>query len=231
MRKATIVKISVASVSLALVAACSKEEAKVVVSKPITPPAAATPAPPAAAAPAPPAPAAATTAAPAPATAAPAPAPVAAAPAPAAPAPAASPPAAAAPAPAAVLASAEFNGDPVLRADLIEVKRASGGSLTVRWRLVHTAGPAQGMVATQAKGIYYTYEWPQLYYTDPAENKKYGFLQDTQQNRLVQVFHGTLEPGQQKGNWAKFPAPPATSKKITVHIPNFPPFEDVPVAD
>src|SRR5688572_21694193 len=144
MGKATILKISAASVSLALLTACGKDEAKVVVSKPITPPPAATPAAQVAAAPAPAAPAAQTTAAPAPA-----------APTPAAPAPAATP----------VLASAEFNGDPLLRADLVEVKRASGGSLTVRWRLVHTAGQAQGMVATPAKGIYYTYEWAQLYYT------------------------------------------------------------------
>ena len=223
MRKATIVKISVASVSLALVAACSKEEAKVVVSKPITPPVAGTPAPAVAAAPAP-APAAATTAAPAPAAVAPAPAPAAAAPAPAAPPPAA-------PAPAAVLASAEYNNDSQLRADLLEVKRASGGSLTVRWRLVNTAGQSTGMVAAEPKSITYDYQYPQLYYTDPAENKKYGFLTDSQQNRLMQVYYGRIEPGQQKGNWAKFPAPPATSKKITIHIPNFPPFEDIPVAD
>nr|MDQ3028145.1 hypothetical protein [Pseudomonadota bacterium] len=81
------------------------------------------------------------------------------------------------------------------------------------------------------KGIAYTYSYPELYYTDPAENKKYGFLQDSQQNRLMQVWHGTLEAGQQRGNWAKFPAPPASSKKITVHIPHFPPFEDIPVAE
>jgi hypothetical protein len=210
MHKTTILKIAVASVSVVLLAACNKED-KVVVSKPAAPPAAPV------AAPAAPPPAA------APVAAAPAPAPAA----PAAPAPAA--PAAAAPAP--VLASAEFNNDPQLRADLLEVKRASGGSLTVRWRMVNTAGQAQGMVAAQPKGIYYTYEWSQLYYTDPAENKKYGFLQDSQQNRLVQIFHGTLEAGQQKGNWAKFPAPPATSKKVTVHIPNFPPFEDIPVTE
>jgi len=214
MHKATMLKMAAATVSLALLAACgNKEEVKTAAAKPAPAPA------PVQAAPAP-----APAAQPVAAVTAPAPA----APAPAAPAPAAPAPAAA---PAPVLASAEFNGDPQIRADLLEVKRASGGSLTVRWRLVNTAGQAQGMVATQAKGVYYTYEWNQLYYTDPAENKKYSFLQDTQQNRLVQVFHGTLEPGQQKGNWAKFPAPPATSKKITVHIPNFPPFEDVPVAD
>lgn len=226
MGKATILGISVASLSLALLAACGKDEAKVVVTKPITPPAAATPAPQGAAAPAP---AAAAPAAQTPVAAAPA----SAAPAPAAPtsAPATPPPAAPVPAPAPVLASAEYNNDSQLRADLLEVKRASGGSLTVRWRLVYTAGQSTGMVAAEPKSITYDYSYPQLYYTDPAENKKYGFLTDSQQNRLMQVYYGRIEPGQQKGNWAKFPAPPATSKKITIHIPHFPPFEDVPVAD
>ena len=216
MDRATILKIAVASVSLTLLAACGKDEAKSVALKPVTPPAAPTPAPQVAATPAP-------------AAAAPA----ALAPAAQAPAAAAAPPAPAAPAPAPtpVLASAEFNSDPLLRADLIEVKRASGGSLTVRWRLVNTAGKSQGMAAAEPKSIGYDYHYPDLYYTDPAENKKYGFLTDTQQNRLMQVFHGRIEAGQQKGNWAKFPAPPATSKKITIHIPNFPPFEDIPVAD
>ena len=203
MRRATTLTISVACVSLALMAACTKEEAK-----PVSKPAAQAPAP------------------------TPAPPPVAAAPAPAAqPAPASATAAAPAAAPTPVLASAEYTNDPQLRCDLLEVKRASGGSLTVRWRLVNTAGQPQGMVASSPKAIDYTYQYHELYYTDPAENKKYGFLSDSQQNRLMQVWHGHLEAGQQRGNWAKFPAPPATSKKITIHIPNFPPFEDIPVAE
>src|SRR5258706_8408777 len=206
----TILKIAAASVSLALLASCSKGEDKTVVSKPAPPPVA--PAPAAAAHPA-------------------APAPVAAAPAPAATAPAAAAPAAPAPAPTPVLASGEFTNDSQLRADLLEVKRVSGGSLTVRWRVTNTAPQSQGMVATEPKKISYRYHYNQLYYTDPAENKKYQYLTDSQGSQLLQIYEGDYAPGQQRGNWAKFPAPPATSKKITIHIPNFPPFEDMPVAD
>jgi hypothetical protein len=203
----TILKIAVASVSLALIAGCSKDEGKTVVSKAAPPPAA--PAQPSAPAPAP--------------------QPAAAAPAPAAPAPAA--PAAPAPAPTPVLASGEYTNDSQLRADLLEVKRVSGGSLTVRWRVTNTAPQSQGMVATEPKKISYRYHFNQLYYTDPAENKKYQYLSDSQGHQLLQIYEGEYAPGQQRGNWAKFPAPPATSKKITVHVPNFPPFEDIPVAD
>src|SRR5258706_1289025 len=95
----TILKIAAASVSLALLASCSKGEDKTVVSKPAPPPVA--PAPVAAAQPAAPAPVAAAPAAPAPAAAAPA----------------AAAPAAPAPAPTPVLASAEFTNHSQLRAD------------------------------------------------------------------------------------------------------------------
>jgi hypothetical protein len=154
-------------------------------------------------------------------------------------APAAAPAAAPAPAPAAgptsasvPIASAQFNGDPNLRCDLLEVKRTSGGALLVRWRTINTnTAQSGGLVAgTAAKPIYYNFDWDGLYYTDPAENKKYAFLTDSENNKILDVFWGNFDTGQQHLNWAKFPAPPATSSKITVVVPKFAPFEDVPVS-
>jgi hypothetical protein len=130
------------------------------------------------------------------------------------------------------IASAQFGGNPDLRCDLLEVKRTSGGALLVRWRLVHTGGQAStGLVAGgAAKPIYYNFDWQDLYYTDPAENKKYAFLTDSENNKILDIFWGNFNSGEQHLNWAKFPAPPPTSSKITVYIPKFMPFEDVPVA-
>jgi hypothetical protein len=148
-------------------------------------------------------------------------------------APAAAAPAAAPMSSGTALASAQYSNDPNLRCDLLEVKRVSGGALLVRWRLINTAGAqaSTGLVAGgQSKPIYYNFDWPELYYTDPAENKKYAFLTDSDNNRILDVFYGNLEAGQQRLNWAKFPAPPPTSNKITVFIPKFMPFEDVPVS-
>lgn len=201
MRRATTLTIAMASLSLALMAACTKEEAK-----PVSKPAAAAPAQ------------------------TPPPQPAAAAPVPAAPAPA---PAPAAPAAAPVLATAQYTDDPNLRCDLLEVKRVSGGALMVRWRLVNTAGQAGGLTAAEPKAIGYDidYNWAKLYYIDPAENKKYSFLTDSAGNLIVDVRRDKYTAGQQRVNWAKFPAPPATSKKITIYIPFFPPFDDVPVAE
>jgi hypothetical protein len=151
-----------------------------------------------------------------------------------APAPAVAPPASsgAAMSPGAVIASAQYSADPNLRCDLLEVKRVSGGALLVRWRLINAAGAQQssGLVAgAAAKPIHYDFDWKELYYTDPAENKKYAFLTDSENNRVLDMWYGDLASGEQRLQWAKFPAPPATSTKITVYIPKFMPFEDVPV--
>jgi len=94
-----------------------------------------------------------------------------------------------------------------LRCDLLEVKRVSGGGLLIRWRIVNTAGAqaSGGLTASQPKEIRYDFGWPEIYYIDPAENKKYAFLTDAEGNRILDVFWGNLPAGQQRGNWAKFP--------------------------
>jgi hypothetical protein len=146
----------------------------------------------------------------------------------------ASVPAAAAPiSPGTVIASAQYSADPNLRCDLLEVRRVSGGALLVRWKLTNAAGAPQpnGLVAgTAPKAIHYDFDWIQLYYTDPAENKKYAFLTDSENNRVLDTWYGELPPGEQRLQWAKFPAPPITSTKVTIYIPKFAPFEDTPVS-
>jgi len=130
----------------------------------------------------------------------------------------------------AVLASAQYSADPDLRCDILEVKRVSGGALNIRWRLVNTMGQGGGLTGGTGKSINYNFGWEQLYFIDPAENKKYQFLTDSSGKRILEVFYGNLGPGQQRLNWAKFPAPPASSTKITIQIPQFAPFDDVPVS-
>jgi hypothetical protein len=119
------------------------------------------------------------------------------------------------------LGSGQYSDDPDLRCDLEEVRRVSGGALLIKWRIVNT---------TQGKKIHYDFDWPQIYYIDPAENKKYSFLTDSEGKRILDVFYGELPAGQQRANWAKFPAPPPTTTKISVNVPKFPPFEDVPIS-
>src|SRR6266850_5153537 len=82
-------------------------------------------------------------------------------------------------APDGVLATAQYSQDPDLRCDLLEVKRVSGGALLVRWRVINTGGGGtSGLTATAAKPIRYNFEWNELFFIDPAENKRYQFLTD-----------------------------------------------------
>jgi len=129
-----------------------------------------------------------------------------------------------------VIATGQYSADPDLRCDLLEVKRVSGGALLVRWRVVNTAGQGGATLAsTPAKTIAYRFGWDDLFFIDPAENKKYQFLTDSGGHRILDVYEGDVKPGQQRVNWAKFPAPPPSSTKISLSLPKFPPFEDVPV--
>jgi hypothetical protein len=165
-----------------------------------------------------------------PASSAAAPAPQATAPASVPPAPA---PAGAPISPGTVIASAQYSADPNLRCDLLQVRRVSGGALLIRWRLINAVGLPQsnGLVASAVpKAVHYDFSWTELYYTDPAENKKYAYLTDSEGNKVLDVWYGDLPPGEQRLQWAKFPAPPATSTKVTVYIPKFAPFEDTPVS-
>ena len=128
------------------------------------------------------------------------------------------------------LATAEYSDDPVLHCDLLEAKRVSGGALLVRWRLANTAGQGSaGLVATQPKSVYYGFDWKQLYYIDPAQNKKYQVLTDSEDHPILQGENSNIAAGQQRAFWAKFPAPPPGSTKISISIPKFPPFEDVAI--
>jgi len=145
------------------------------------------------------------------------------------------PPPAAAPAgpavaviPPAGLANSQSSKDPDLRCDLMEVRRVSGGALLIKWRLVNAAPQAKTL--SYYSGWNVRYNPAALYYIDPAENKKYSNLTDTDGNGILAVFQGDIPPGEQRGSWAKFPAPPATSGKISVNIPDFPPFEDVSIS-
>jgi hypothetical protein len=133
------------------------------------------------------------------------------------PAPAAAPPQ---PKAGSVIASAQYSNDPNLRCDVLEVKRVSGGALLARWRFVNTG----------TKPVGYDFSWDDLYYIDPAGNKKYNFL-TIDGKRILDQWWGTLQPGEQRVVWAKYPAPPATSKRISLNVPKFTPFEDILVSE
>jgi hypothetical protein len=131
-----------------------------------------------------------------------------------------------------VLASQEYNDNPDLRCDVLEVRRVSGGALLIRWRLSRPAAAAtSGLTAAPAsKDIWHAYSWEHVYFSDPVEAKKYLGLRDSAGAWIGQGENKNYKPGERQVIWMKFPAPPETSKRISFVFPGFPPFEDLPVA-
>jgi hypothetical protein len=136
------------------------------------------------------------------------------------------------------LATGQGNDDPELQCDVLEVKRVSGGALLIRWRFTNTAGATGQASLTGGGAPGKTLSLPPLdryhesyaYYIDPAENKKYLVINDSNGDPIAGVSGGNLAPGQQKLNWVKFAAPPAGSTKISLTIQGFAPFEDLPIS-
>jgi hypothetical protein len=129
------------------------------------------------------------------------------------------------------LATQEYNEDPDLRCDVLEVKRLSGGAMLVKWRLSRpAAGAGSGLTAAPAATIRPDWHWNYVYVTDPAENKKYFGLKDSGGAWLAQGETKYYAPGDRQVMWMKFPAPPETSARIAFVFHGFPPFEDLPVS-
>lgn len=140
------------------------------------------------------------------------------------PSPAAAP--AASPSPGTVLASQETNWTGVV-AEVTEFRR-KGNTLTAKVRLRN-----QGSEKVQSEVIY-----KEVYLMDLAAGRKYQVLQDEKGAYIAGLksgwndrWYGDLGPGESYTLWAKFPAPPAEVKSVTLQVPGMPPFEDLAIQD
>lgn len=131
-----------------------------------------------------------------------------------------------APLPAIVSQDAEADG---LIAEVTNVRRTAGGLLTVALRYRNTGTTA------------YTFPHaPQIrntYVLDSTNKRKYTVALDKEQHPLCSETLNfnfpsgvRLEPGDGITVWAKFAAPPESTKTVSVHPPLAPPFDDVPIA-
>ena len=149
----------------------------------------------------------------------------------AAPTPAPSPASAPAPAPATsqTLASGEWTA-PGLRAEVTELKRTSGGTLTLKFTLVNDSGKTIQIADMTPLLDLNTgsYTVGSVHLIDPVGRKKYFVARDSE-NRCVCSQFGAIQPGQRANHWAKFPAPPDDVQRISVVLPTFSPMDDVPI--
>lgn len=111
-------------------------------------------------------------------------------------------------------------------AEITQVKRKEG-VLTIKMRLRNSGNDKVYTVVVDAG------DYDKYYLT--AADKKYFILRDTENKPLAAGNGDTVNPTIEKGAtytwWAKFAAPPADIKSITVYTPISAPFEDLPIAD
>lgn len=111
-------------------------------------------------------------------------------------------------------------------ADVTEFKR-KGTTLTARLRL-HNDGPKEALVELG---------YQKCYVLDSGAGKKYEVLTDSEGHAIAAVNSGDrgwrdhITPGQAQVIWMKFPAPPATTKAVSLTIEGIPPFDDLAIQD
>jgi hypothetical protein len=112
-----------------------------------------------------------------------------------------------------------------LSVELTSVQK-TGDSVIVRFKYINSSDKSvllRGQVGGQVEDL--------IYYVDAKNKKKYLVIRDTEKKPLASALHEmTLDAGETKGCWAKFPAPPADVTAISVYIPGAPPFENIPLA-
>lgn len=108
---------------------------------------------------------------------------------------------------------------------LLAVKRTSGDTVTVKWKYKNRG--------EKDARIHYLVS-DELYLVDAANKKKYFVIKDEKGKSVAGSAGGDNTPDLKEGAsfpmWAKFPAPPAKTEKITVYIPGVAPIEDVPIS-
>jgi hypothetical protein len=144
-------------------------------------------------------------------------------------APASAPASSAAPVAAEPAALASAEGEiPGLRAEVQELKRTAGDTLTLKLAFVNDG--QQEMALDQFGAGQEVYSLAGVNLVDIVGKKKYFVASDSEGKCLCSRDLGRLAPGARASLWAKFPAPPPDVQQIGVVVPRFAPLEDVPIS-
>jgi hypothetical protein len=118
---------------------------------------------------------------------------------------------------------------------LTELKRTSGDAVTARWQYCNGGKQTVKFKAEGCVGMGCTYTLAEdVQLIDGATRMKHGVLRVEGRQAIAERYTADklgIAPNQSLKTWAKFPAPPESSAKVTVVIPGVSePFEDVPIA-
>jgi len=114
------------------------------------------------------------------------------------------------------------------RVEITKLKRSGGDTVTLNYVLVNDTDANLATTDLLKTGEYNSSDGVTL--IDAAGKKKYLVIRDSDNKCLCSSdLHGV--PSKSRINlWAKFPAPPADVKEISIAIPHFQPIDDVPIS-
>ncbi|MEO8033747.1 MAG: hypothetical protein ABI837_04895 [Acidobacteriota bacterium] len=119
-----------------------------------------------------------------------------------------------------------------LRVDVTELKRSSGGALSLKFVVHNSSDKAVSYRAHFLGDPSIRNDYSSIgavHIIDPVGKKKYFVTRDTDEKCVCSTDLDDVKPGSQTNLWAKFPAPPPEVKAVTVVIPHFTPMDDVPI--
>jgi hypothetical protein len=144
--------------------------------------------------------------------------------------------AAAAPAAAATTSSGIASADgekPGTRVDVMELKRGSGGTVTLKMAFVNDSEHAMGFGYNFADPDHEIADHGSIggvQLVDPVGKKKYFVARDSEGKCVCSTKVPDVAPHSRVSLWAKFPAPPDDVQKISIVIPHFQPLDDVTIS-
>jgi hypothetical protein len=134
------------------------------------------------------------------------------------------------PAGAQVLATSDSEeGDK--KVEITDLKR-SGDAVTLRFRMINQSSKAVDFGYTYGESTLTTDYGSVggIHLIDQKNRKKYLVMRDEKNACVCSRGLKTIEPEKSAMLWARFPAPPEGTEKVTVVIPKFLPIDDVPIA-
>lgn len=117
-----------------------------------------------------------------------------------------------------------------VRAEVTELKRGSGGTVTLKFTLINDSDQPYP-VGGRLGGLSYGYNVSGVHLVDAVNKKKYQVILDAEKKCLCSDGLGSeLDPKSRINVWAKLPAPPQDVQQVSVMIPHFIPMDDVPIS-
>jgi hypothetical protein len=137
-----------------------------------------------------------------------------------------------APPAASIVASADGE-KPGTKVEVMELKRGSGGTVTLKMAFVNDSENAIGFGYNFADADHQIIDHGSIgavQLVDPVGKKKYFVARDADGKCVCSVHVPDVAPHTRLSLWAKFPAPPDDVQKISIVIPHFQPLDDVTIS-